>query len=154
RRLSALTATQGHLLDGRVNYAQPATGFRSGIEPVLLAAAVPAQRQEGVLEGGSGAGAALLGLAGPVPELRGVGVERDPALATLAAENAQANHQAGVRFICADVAMLPELGQFDHAIANPPYHASAGTASPDLGRESAKRGQPGLIATWATALGR
>ena len=30
--------TTGHLLGGRVHYAQPRQGFRSGIEPVLLAA--------------------------------------------------------------------------------------------------------------------
>ena len=54
-----MEVTQGHLLGGRVRYAQPRSGFRSGIEPVLLAAAVPARPGERVLEAGSGAGAAL-----------------------------------------------------------------------------------------------
>ena len=62
-------ATDGHLLGGRVSYAQPREGFRSGIEPVLLAAAIPARPGEHVLEGGSGAGAALLCLAARVPGL-------------------------------------------------------------------------------------
>ena len=46
--------THGHLLDGRVRYAQPAKGFRSGIEPVLLAASIPARAGQRVLEGGTG----------------------------------------------------------------------------------------------------
>ncbi|HJS85951.1 MAG TPA: SAM-dependent methyltransferase, partial [Acetobacteraceae bacterium] len=58
-----MDVTGGTLLGGRVRYAQPAEGFRSGIEPVLLAAAVPARPGECVLEGGSGAGAGLLCLA-------------------------------------------------------------------------------------------
>ena len=53
-------------LDGRVRYAQPRRGFRSGIEPVLLAAAIPARQGSHVLEGGCGAGAALLCLAARV----------------------------------------------------------------------------------------
>ena len=44
-------------LGGRVSYAQPREGFRSGIEPVLLAAAIPARAGDRVLEGGTGAGA-------------------------------------------------------------------------------------------------
>ena len=83
--------TDGHLLDGRVRYVQPRHGFRSGIEPVLLAAAVPARAGDRVLEGGSGAGAALLCLAARVPGVRGLGIEQDPALVTLAKRNAAAN---------------------------------------------------------------
>src|SRR5277367_7136876 len=79
--------TEGHLLGGRVRYAQPRDGFRSGIEPVLLAAAVPARAGERVLEVGSGAGAALLCLAARVSGVVGLGLERDAALAALAADN-------------------------------------------------------------------
>ena len=38
-----METTEGHLLGGRVRYAQPRAGFRSGIEPVLLASFVPAR---------------------------------------------------------------------------------------------------------------
>ena len=144
--------TDGHLLDGRVRYAQPRQGFRSGIEPVLLAAAIPARAGERVLEGGSGAGAALLCLATRVPGLRGVGIELDPALALLASRNASANGHTGLEFIAADIAAMPGLGVFDHACANPPYHAAASTPSPDVSRRVAKQGDLGLIATWAAAL--
>jgi tRNA1Val (adenine37-N6)-methyltransferase len=146
--------TEGYLLDGRVRYAQPRDGFRSGIEPVLLAAAVPAQAGERVLEAGSGAGAALLCLASRVAGISGVGVERDPELVALAARNAAANGWLELTFLSEDIAAAPDLGRFDHAFANPPYHAAGGTASPDAARDSARRAAPDLFATWAAAMGR
>jgi tRNA1(Val) A37 N6-methylase TrmN6 len=146
--------TQDHLLGGRVSYRQPAAGFRAGIEPVLLAAAIPACAGERVLEGGSGAGAALLCLSARVPGILGLGVERDPGLASLATGNAKANGAAGLTFLAADLTTLPAPGPgtFDHAFANPPYHRPEGTASPVPGRAQAKRAEPELLATWARAL--
>ncbi len=146
--------THGHLLGGRVQYAQPRSGFRSGIEPVLLAAAIPARPGSRVLEGGSGAGAALLCLAARVSGVQGLGVEQDPALVALARENATANGWSGLNFIAADIASLAASETFDHACANPPYHSAAGTASPDASRRAAKRAATGLLTTWATALAR
>ncbi len=144
--------TQDHLLGGRVSYTQPAEGFRAGIEAVLLAAAIPARAGEHVLEGGSGAGAALLCLAARVPDLHGLGVERDPCLVSLAARNAEANGAAGLAFLAADITAMRDPGTFDHAFANPPYHHPEGTASPLSARAQAKRGEPGLLAAWARAL--
>lgn len=143
----------GHLLDGRMRYAQPRTGYRSGIEPVLLAAAVPARPEERVLEAGSGAGATLLCLAARVPHLHGTGVERDPDLAALAARNLADNGLTS-RFAvtAADIAALPDIGVFDHACANPPWHDPRGTASPLAAREAAKRAVSGLLPIWAKQL--
>jgi tRNA1(Val) A37 N6-methylase TrmN6 len=145
--------TQGHLLGGRVIYRQPATGFRSGIEPVLLAAAVPVRPNEHVLEAGTGAGAALLCLGARVPDARATGVETDAAMAGLAAANASANGFTGIEIIAdrIETAIFPH--SFDHAIANPPYHPPDGTASPDAARETAKRGSDALMATWIERLG-
>lgn len=145
--------TEGTLLGGRVRYTQPANGFRSGIEPVLLAAAVPARPAEWVLEGGSGAGAALLCLGCRVPDARGVGIERDSGLASLARANAAANGFSSMFFVAADVLAMPVRRAFDHACANPPYHADNGTTSPNAARASAKRGREGMIADWAASLG-
>jgi tRNA1Val (adenine37-N6)-methyltransferase len=144
--------TSGHLLSGRVKYAQPRQGFRSGIEPVLLAASVPARAGECVLEGGSGAGATLLCLAARVPGVHATGVERDPGLVSLARRNAAVNVWPTLSFIEADMAALPDTGMFDHGCANPPYHAAAGTPSPNTAREAAKRGRPGMFQLWAAAL--
>jgi len=146
--------THGHLFDGRVRYAQPRHGFRSGIEPVLLAAAIPARQGSLVLEGGCGAGAALLCLAARMASVEGLGIERDPALVALASQNASANGWPNLRFMTADIASLPPLGAFDHACANPPYHGETGTPSPDASRRAAKRGAARILAVWAEALAR
>jgi tRNA1(Val) A37 N6-methylase TrmN6 len=144
--------TSGTLLGGRVRHDQPREGHRTGIEPVLLAAAIPARAGERVLEGGSGVGTALLCLAYRVPGISGVGIERDAALAEIARDNAAANRFTNLAFVAGDLLHFRAGGTFDHALANPPWHAPAGTASPDAGRESAKRGPRGLLAAWARAL--
>ena len=149
-----MQTTQGHLLGGRVRYAQPAEGFRSGIEPVLLAAAIAARPGDRALEAGTGAGAALLCLASRVRPIEGVGVESNPELAALATRNAAENGLGGLCFLRGCMESVDLDGRFDHALANPPYHPHGGTASPDARRESAKRSEPGMLAHWATALGR
>lgn len=147
-----MQTTEGSLLGGRLRYAQPAAGFRSGIEPVLLAAVIPARPGERVLEAGSGAGAALLCLAARVPGIAGLGVEIDPALAALANINARANGLSSVEFVAGDITSETHFGQFDHACANPPYHPPSGTPSPLPKRASAKIAQPGLLPAWIAAL--
>lgn len=149
-----MIATDGTLLGGRVLYAQPATGFRSGIEPILLAAAIPARAGQRVLEAGTGPGAALLCLAARVPGVRGVGLDRQHRLTTLAASNARRNGFAALDFITADIETLPTTGPFDHAFTNPPYHDGRGSPSPDPDRDIAKRAATGLVGAWAAALGR
>lgn len=147
-----MTARPATLLGGRVRYAQPESGHRSGLEPVLLAAATPARPGETVLEAGSGAGAALLCLATRIPGVAGLGVEQDPALVAMARDNAAANGFMSLAFAACDVATLPAETRFDHAIANPPWHDALGTPGADAARERARRGQPGLIATWVRAM--
>jgi tRNA1Val (adenine37-N6)-methyltransferase len=144
--------TSGRLLDGRVSYCQPRHGFRSGIEPVLLAASLPVNPGESVLEGGCGAGATLLCLAARMPGVAAVGVDSDPALVTLARRNAAANGSTSLNFVAADMAALPETDAFDHGCANPPYHRAGGTTSPNAAREAAKRDQGGTLHLWAAAL--
>ncbi len=143
--------TSGHLLGGRLRYAQPKHGFRTGIEPVLLAAAVPAKPGERVLEAGTGAGAGLLCLAARVPGLVGVGVEIDPAMATLARRNIAANGMADLQIVTGPVA-TPPPGRFHHAFANPPWHDPASTPSPVAPRRLAKQASGPGIAAWIQAL--
>ena len=145
--------TAGTLLDGRIVYHQFAHGYRTGIEPVLLAASIPARRDQHVFEAGSGAGAALLCLAARVPGLTGLGVERDPALAALALDNARANDLLDrLDFRAAPLQAAVEPPSFHHAMANPPWHNPRGTASPDPHRNDAKRAHPGQLAEWVAAL--
>lgn len=145
-------ARQGWLLGGRVRHDQRPGGHRSGIEPVLLAASIPARPGALVLEGGTGAGTALLCLAARIPGLSGVGLERDPAQVAQARHNIAANGFTGLQVLQGDLAVLRPDGVFDHAFANPPWHAAGGTASPDAGREGARRAVAGLFAVWASRL--
>lgn len=136
-------------LGGRVRLRQPARGFRSGSDAVLLAAACPARPGETVLDLGCGAGAAMLCVAARVPGVRTHGVERDAGVAALARAN-------GAEVTEADIAALPpelRARSFDHVIANPPYfYPSGGTAAADPAREAALReAAPGDLATWCDA---
>ncbi|HYP63611.1 MAG TPA: methyltransferase domain-containing protein [Acidocella sp.] len=151
--MAAVTA--GGLLGNRLIYKQLAEGHRSGFEPVLLAATVPARPGEMVLEAGTGAGAALLCLAARVPGVRGVGVERVAELVALANENFKLNELYHLSAVQADATALPFTAQsFDHVLANPPWFGTADTASPDSARDLAHRTTPGLLEAWIAELGR
>jgi tRNA1(Val) A37 N6-methylase TrmN6 len=148
-----IDTTSDHLLGGRVSYRQPGDGLRATLDPVLLAASIPARAGDVVLEGGTGAGAALLCLATRVPGVSGIGVDRDRGLLGLARDNAAANGLTGLSFVAADMTALPIRRGIDHAFANPPYHAPGGTPSPSPAREAAKRSAPDLLSVWTRSLG-
>ena len=135
-------------LGGRVRVDQPRTGFRSGLDAVMLAAAVPAKLGQAALELGSGSGAASLCLAARVPHLTVFGVEIDSELVTAATGNAAANGMAvRVHFTAADIFHLPPSlkRDFDHVLANPPFHE--GQKSPDPARAKALA-DSGKLANW------
>lgn len=148
-----MLTTEGRLLDGRVRYAQPLDGYRTGIEPVLLAASVPARAGERVLEAGTGAGAGLLCLAARVPGVEGVGVEVDPAMADLARQNVAANGYAGISVATADIAAWRGDG-FDHIFSNPPWHGPADTLPPGARRRLATHEGAASLEQWIAALRR
>ena len=145
----------GGLLGGGLVYRQLRGGHRSGFEPVLLAATVPARPGERVLEAGTGAGAALLCLGARVPEIAGIGVERDAALASLASENFAANKFHRISAVQADATALPFAADtFNHVLANPPWFGSRDTPSPDARRALAHRAEAGLLQGWIAELAR
>ena len=145
--------TRDRFLDGRLLVAQPRSGYRAAMDPVLLAAACPARPGQSVLELGCGVGVASLCLGRRVAGLRLTGLELQPEYAALARENAAANG-IGLEVVEGDLAAMPhELrGQnFDHVIANPPYFApESGTAAADPGRETAQR-EATPLAQWIAA---
>ncbi len=145
--------SDGALLDGRLSYRQFRHGYRSGIEPVLLAAGVPARPGERVLEAGCGAGAGLMCLCTRVEELQGVGIEADPDTAVLARHNWDANRLGRLELHTALLGEIPDdIGRFDHAMANPPWHRGDATASPLGRRDLARRARPGLLDEWIVGL--
>lgn len=116
--------TDDALLGGRVRLRQPASGYRVAVDPVLLAASVPATRGT-VLDVGCGVGAAALCYAVRVPAARVTGLELRADWARLAADNARANGLADrVEIVCGDLLQPPRAlapQSFDEVMANPPY---------------------------------
>lgn len=148
--------TEDSLLGGRVRLRQPARGYRAAIDPVLLAAAVPAREGDRVLDLGCGVGAAALCLLARVPGVSVTGLELQGALARLAAANAELNGLGG-RFTVIEGDVLappPGLapGGFDRAMLNPPYLA-AGTSRPpdDRAHDLATREAAARLTDWLDA---
>jgi len=156
-RTRADATTDGTLLGGRVPYRQFRDGYRTGLEPVLLAAAVPARPGEQVLEAGCGAGAGLLCLAARLPEVRLAGIERDAGTARLARFNLDRNGRPDVPVEIGDLEAEPPPSDgalFHHAIANPPWHRASATHSPDARRDLARRLPDGALTRWTHGLAR
>ncbi|MBM2577238.1 methyltransferase [Jannaschia sp. Os4] len=145
-----MSHTEDRFLGGRVVLRQPARGFRSGSDAVLLAAACPAQAGEAVLDLGCGAGAAMACVAARVPGVVVAGLERDAGAAALARANVP-----GARVIEGDALDPPPAAkrQWDHVICNPPYlPAGSGRAAADAAREAALReAGPGGVRAWTRA---
>ena len=113
------------MLGVRVRLYQPSAGYRVAIDPVLLAAALPAGPGDRVLDLGCGAGAAALCLLARVPEARLTGLELQAEFAELATRNAALNGCADTfRVVQGDIlAPPPELAldNADLVMINPPY---------------------------------
>ena len=134
--------TEDGLLGGRVTIIQPAGGYRAAIDPVLLAAAVPAVTGDRVLDVGSGTGAAALALAARIEGVSVTGLEAQADLAALARESARKSGLAeGVSFLDGNLLDPPDVlisGLFDHVMANPPYLAAGnGNPPPDEAKRAA-----------------
>lgn len=152
----ASQTTEDSLLGGRVRLRQPARGYRAAIDPVLLAAAVPARDGERILDLGCGAGAAALCLLARVPGVAVTGLELQHGLARLAAANAELNGLAG-RFSVVEGDVLappPALaaGGFDRVMLNPPYLAAASSRPPhDPAQAMATREDTARLTDWIDA---
>lgn len=146
--------TRDGFLGGKVVVRQPRKGYRAGVDPVFLAAAVPARPGESVLELGCGAGAALLCLGHRVAGLMLAGIEVQPDFADLARRNAVENG-AELEIVEGDITTMPATlrdRQFDHVIANPPYFdRRAGSPADDPGRETARGEGPTDLRDWLDA---
>ncbi|MDI1326713.1 MAG: methyltransferase [Brevundimonas sp.] len=137
------------LLGGRVRLRQPAKGYRAGMDAALLAAAVDATPGQRVLEAGCGAGAVLMQIAARRRGVRLTGLERDPAMAALARENAALNG-AEATIVTGDVAAgfrTLEIAPFDWAVSNPPFFDDPGALrAPAPGKRGAWMADDGLKA--------
>jgi tRNA1Val (adenine37-N6)-methyltransferase len=133
RAIEVDEVTHDTLLRGRIQLFQPARGFRSSLDPVLLAWFIKPPYGQ-FLDIGCGTGALSFLLLARDPTGRGVGVEVQPPLAGLLARGVDANNFGG-RFevITADVrqASIP-AGSFDLVVSNPPFQpVGSGELPPD-----------------------
>jgi tRNA1(Val) A37 N6-methylase TrmN6 len=137
-------------LGGRIEAMQPADGHhRSGLEAVLLAAALPAETSGTVIDLGAGAGVAGMCAAARCPAAGIVLVEREAFLLECArtslARPANRGFAGRVSLVAADIspstkeeelAALRETA--DELLINPPfYDAVANSASPKAARAGA-----------------
>lgn len=148
--------TEDLLLGGRVRLVQPRQGYRAAIDPVLLAATVPAAPGDAVLDLGCGVGAAALCLAARVPGLNFHAVEIDPAVATLARINAETNGLQGRMVVTIADAMCYRRPRghagFDNVMMNPPYHASeTHRVAASTAKASANAAPASDLSAWITS---
>jgi tRNA1(Val) A37 N6-methylase TrmN6 len=145
-------------LGGRLQVLQPATGYRAGIDGVLLAATVEREAGAHVLDVGCGVGIVGLCVAHRLPEARITMIERDEQLAALARRNVERNGFADrIRVVGADILRplkdAPELAataeRFDQVLANPPFHVEGrGTAAGDPVKAGANAMPAGALDGW------
>jgi tRNA1(Val) A37 N6-methylase TrmN6 len=146
-------------LGGQVEAVQPADGHhRSGLEAVLLAAAVDAELNGTVVDLGAGVGVAGMAVAARCSGARVVLVERDATAndCARAALARPANRSFAERVTVAetDIAMRSGVrdGMAAAVICNPPFHLTgAASASPKSARAGAHMLAEGGLEPWLRA---
>jgi len=122
------------LLDGRVRLVQARSGYRVAMDPVFLAAAVPARDGDHVLDIGTGSAAAALCLARRVGGVAVDGLEIQDAMCLLAERNIGLNGVGDrVRVVAGDLLDPPAVfagASYDHVMANPPHLEAAKAVLP------------------------
>jgi len=141
------------LLGGKVKLRQPVSGYRVAIDPVLLAAAVPATAADTILDIGCGVGAASLCLAARVTDCRIVGIDQQRDLIRLASDNVALNQlEMRLTVMTGDLLRPPprlEPGTFTQVMANPPFLEAARAApSPHPDKAEASIEGEADLAAW------
>ena len=144
------------LLGGKVRLLQRHNGYRTAIDPIFLAAAVPAKVGEMVLDLGCGVGAVSFCLYARIPGLTITGLDFQKTLVDLARRNSKLNNCGDcVNFVCGDLLEIPkELFEvkFDHVMVNPPYlTAKSGNRSPDACKALANVESGAGLSDWVGA---
>ena len=128
------------VLDKNVRLLQPAQGFRTSLDSVMLAAACPATGNERVLDMGCGVGGAAFCLLHRVPGLQVTGVDVQRDYIELAKGNIALNNKTNrIGFVAGDIREYESDQPFDHVMCNPPYlEAGHHTPSPSEGLAKAR----------------
>ena len=114
--------TKDYLLDGKIIYFQPKDGYRSGIEPIILASQAKASDLN-ILDLGAGCGPISLILAYRFPNSNIIGIEKNNIHYNLALKNKKENNFINLKYFNKDVGQFH--GQFDNffdlILTNPPF---------------------------------
>lgn len=137
-----MQTTEDAILGGRVVMLQPKKGYRVAVDPVLLAASIPAKPGDTILDLGSGTGAASFCLRSRVEGVKISGVESNPDYLALAEESVVMNNWIeDIAFMQGDIRheLDPlEPDTFDWVMANPPFYDDEKySPSPDEGKSAA-----------------
>ena len=143
--------TEDRLLGGRILLRQPKQGYRVAVDPVLLAAFVPAKTGESICELGCGTAAALLCMSARVDGLQLTGLEPNDELRALAKLNAPA--ATIIEGAVGGDWVLPERA-FDHVIFNPPFYPAQGYAPSPAETRTAAHGLQQGLSDWIHAARR
>ena len=114
--------TKDHLLENKIVYFQPRQGYRSGIEPIILAAHAN-HNDKSILDLGSGCGPISLILAHRFPKAEIVGLENYTVHLELSQKSKEENKFNNVEFKYEDVCLLNKkyVNYFDLVLSNPPF---------------------------------
>ena len=114
--------TKDHLLDGKIVYFQPKLGYRSGIEPIILASQAN-NKDKTILDLGSGCGPISLILAHRFANAEIVGLENNTLHLELSRKSKMENKFSNVEFKNEDVCNFNRnyMSYFDLVLSNPPF---------------------------------
>ena len=132
--------TEDTVYQGRVRLVQPARGFRTGFDSLLLAAALPALDKGEALELGCGCGGALLPAAFRLPKVSFTGLEMAESVTRMAEIGTQLNGfdtRVTIENTEASEWVKPHENRFDLVFANPPYFEPGKISDPGEGKASA-----------------
>ncbi len=141
-------------LGGKLKIIQPLNGYRAGVEPVLLAAALPRNLKGKLLDLGCGVGTAGLCALYAMPHLKMIGIEADKEVAEKAMRNSQLNGMEEQIVIHhqtlggADFTDPFKTDEVDIAISNPPWFELAHSQKAQGSRGSGRQEGNIDLASW------
>ena len=159
-------STRDAFLDGKIEILQPAgEGHRSGLDAILIAAALPENVSGVVADLGAGSGVAGLAAIVMRPELKVLLVENNPVMAQLAFQTSKLARNSAlssrISVLEADVTLSGAkresagliTASCDYVIMNPPYNDSSTnrTSGDPVKAEAHEMGEGGLDAWMRTA---
>jgi tRNA1(Val) A37 N6-methylase TrmN6 len=164
---STATTSDDAFMGGQVIIRQPKSGYRAGLDAVLLAATVAPNTTSSrcdVLDLGAGVGTVGLCIARRCPSTQLTLLEREADHVALAQHNIKTNGLSDrVRVIQADLASPQQaIGShdlradfYDAVLANPPYHIEGrGTPAPDALKAASHAMPEATLENWVRLMAR